>query len=413
MSKHNKLTYFFNDGKEDHPDVSFQYSSRQNRPGQTSPRQNRSTDATERPVSMNNKLNKPTANTDKEGNRTLQYGERPSYESISLPIHKNRKRTSPAWPLSNQGGTFGQGHSFQSKKTSKRPYWQAKGSTKDTVRSLSKALMITLSAIGIGILLGMMVLSSFSNLGNNQLTTINGGTNQQVVNGNGEVADDGDVGGAANVEGTGTTLSLPSQTYHVVQAGAFSDLEAAQDVEQRLTEKGWAGMVLDTEEPYRFYVGMASSREHIIAVSHPIQKEGVDVYLREHGTASVDQALVSLDEDIIEEVPLFVQLGDDLIKELTQIAADGLNNSDYELNEEQWQELQELHRQFLQSGQTVFNAWGGKEEELGEEMMRQLTTAVSTVETYKDQRHASYLWRIQQSVLNYLRVYETLLMEIQ
>ena len=208
-------------------------------------------------------------------------------------------------------------------------------------------------------------------------------------------------------------LQLPAKSFYVVQAGAFSDLNAARDILQEHKEKGWAGLLLEGAAPYKFYIGIASSKEQAKLLGSYYEGKVPEIYVKEHSTPDVKGAIVRINQQLLAKLPSFLAKGEQLIDFLGDISSNGLYVEGYELAAPDWQEIQELHRTFLQEGREIFGNWKGEGKGSGEQLLHQLTQGVNALETYKKQKHTSYLWQVQQSSLQYLLEYEKLIASLE
>jgi hypothetical protein len=282
-------------------------------------------------------------------------------------------------------------------------------------KTSSKVFLTAGAAIGVGILIGMMVLSVFSNfadipvsqktnnpspdkteattvVGDEEAASLDGATLEIIPSGN---VQDG-------------TVQLPTRSYYVVQAGAFSELESGRRTLDIHKSNGWAGLLLEEGTPYRFYIGLAGSKEDAGQLSAYYNNQGVETYVKEHLTPHVKGAKVQVEENVLQLLPGFLTKGDQLIIKLGKVTAAGIQDPTYTLSLEEWKSIQELHMTFLQEGKQLFSKWDGEEKKYGEQMVHNLNSGVNALEAFRKKQHVSYLWQVQQSSLNYLNEYENL-----
>jgi hypothetical protein len=333
-------------------------------------------------------------------------------------------RRSPSLPLS------------RSHKRNKNDLWKTKGyrarENKDFFMSLkksSKVLLIAGSAIGVGLLFGMIALSIFSNLsdGKAEPTAIVNKNNQDPSTPQDSrnqdktpTSEDTNLDGASSESGgesenpqlvptgqvQGNIIELPSRSYYVVQAGAFTEESAGKMMIEEYKQKGWPGMLLGEKSPYRLYVGMSQTKEGAMLVGRYFQEQNVQIYVKEHLTLPVSQVEVQAKEEVLQLLPAFLAKGDQLVAKLGEISSNGIMDAEYELKLEEWNRVQELHRNFIQEGKPLFSNWPGKQKQIGEQMIRHLNIGVNALETYRKQSHVTYLWQVQQASLQYLNEYE-------
>jgi hypothetical protein len=333
-------------------------------------------------------------------------------------------RRSPSLPIS------------RSHRRNQNDLWNPKGNrsreNKDFFMSFkrsSKILLIAGSAIGVGLLFGMIALSIFSNLsdGKNEPTAIvnkdnqdsstpQAGQNQDKI----PTSEDSNLEGVSSEAGgesenpqlipsgqvQGNILELPSRSYYVVQAGAFTEESAGKMIIEEYKQNGWPGMLLGDEAPYRLYVGMSQTKEGAMLVGRYFQEQNVQIYVKEHQTPPVSQVEVQANEEALQLLPTFLAKGDQLVAKLGEISSNGIMDAEYQLTLEEWNGVQELHRNFIQEGKQLFSNWPGNEKQMGEQMIHHLNIGVNALETYRKQSHGAYLWQVQQAVLQYLNEYE-------
>jgi hypothetical protein len=282
------------------------------------------------------------------------------------------------------------------------------------LKTSSKVFLTAGAAIGVGILIGMMVLSVFSNFADapvSQATNTSQNTTEAttvVGNEEGTILGDAtlEIIPSGNVQDG--TVQLPTRSYYVVQAGAFSEVESGRRTLDIHKSNGWAGLLLEEGAPYRFYIGLAGSKEDASQLSAYYNNQGVETYVKEHLTPHVKEAKVQVDENVLQLLPAFLTKGDQLIIKLGKVTATGIQDPTYTLSPEEWKSIQELHMTFLQEGKQLFSKWGGDEKKYGEQMVHNLNTGVNALEAFQKKQHVSYLWQVQQSSLNYMNEYENL-----
>lgn len=264
------------------------------------------------------------------------------------------------------------------------------------------------TAIGVGVLLGAMVLSIFSSLEEKtSLTSSQKSSIQQTQQSEAQtVSVDGET---PLLIPTGSVenglIQLPAKSYFVVQAGAFSDLTAAKDVLQKHQQAGYSGILLEDAEPYRFFIGIGSTKEEASKIAAVYKEQGMETYVREHIVAEVSDGKLAADPESLTKLPTFLNKSDQLVAKLNQVVSKGMGDPTYKLSAEEWKKLQNLHQSILKEGK-LFSTWQGEEKKVGEQMVHHLTKGVTTLETFKNQNHLAYLWQTQQATLDYMKEYE-------
>lgn len=287
-------------------------------------------------------------------------------------------------------------------------------------RKSYKVILNVGAAIGVGILLGIMVLSIFSSL-NKEIdpeAAAQKDVEQGMVN-----------GPSTGIEGneqasdeipllipTGSLedgiLQLPGRSYYVIQAGAFSDIEAAKEILQNHQSAGYPGILLGDQAPYRFYIGVAPTKEEVNQIANVYKEQGIEIFVREHKRSDM-VGQVHVDQEHTKLFPGLLSKGDQLVEQMCKITGQGIGSLDHQLSAKEWNQLQELHRAVLDEGRQVFSSWQGEGKKNGEQLLHHLTTGVNALETYRKQNHAVYLWQTQQAVLEYLKEYEKFVSAVQ
>ncbi|GAB7386556.1 hypothetical protein BSNK01_03910 [Bacillaceae bacterium] len=281
-------------------------------------------------------------------------------------------------------------------------------------RPWAQILLPALGAVALGILFGLLVLTTFAGEGRE---------NDAALSPAGKPASDAPpAAGApesaipergANAAAPKASFVPPAQTYYVVQAGAFSDRERAEDVRDEYLRKGWAGIIV-SQKPYYLFSGVAKEREQAMLLVRFYEKQGIPVYLKEWVIAGNDPLAVPLQEGDGGPSSFFAQ-AERLFGLFTSFSAAGIAGN--HMQEEQgsgggqavrWQEMQELHRAALEAGRRLFTGLAEGERQAGEAMLNGLTKAFTAAEHYRKQPSQAYLWQVQQAMLEYVQSYQAL-----
>ena len=264
----------------------------------------------------------------------------------------------------------------------------------------SKLVMVACSAVAVGIIMGLMVLSFFAQEPGQEQAAIP--TERSL----GDPADEKTLLiPAGYVEKD--HLYLPSRTYYVLQAGAFSDQHAAQKMNEEIKEEGFPAAIFPTSEAYRVYLALGSNQDEGAGLSQLLEGENFDVYVRTHETQQIELNIGKVEEKL-DLLPTFLAISDQLLNQLLKLSTAVLVQEEA-IAEEDLKNVEEMHRKLLLEVQQVLNQASTPMAEHVEQLMRILTVGVSAVEAYTKQPHTSYAWQIQQAGLNYLFQYERLL----
>jgi hypothetical protein len=269
-------------------------------------------------------------------------------------------------------------------------------------------LILTIgSAVGIGVLLGLLILTIFGQL-NEQSPPVH---LEQGLQGEVERSNVSD--GALDeppllippvVTEEGTT-TLPARVYHVVQAGAFSEREKAHEGYQQLKSLGFSGLLLEDDSIQRLLIGMAAERGHAVKLAAYFVEQELETFVREHVTAEV-QLSHPANEVVVEALTRFLNTGDRLLGRIAGIAMLGITDSEYQLSLAEWNDLKDTHHQFVNETRLLQSSWS--EQEGFEQMARHIAEAMHALETFRKQPHQVWLWSVQDELLGYLQSYENI-----
>lgn len=351
-------------------------------------------------------------------NRTHSYSYRPPYRSIQSAQDVAWQREEDEPKASYMEGTP------LSYRVTKRKNW------KTGVKKSTRLFLVASSAIIVGLILGIAVLNIFSNLAEepNQAEASPIGTSsptlQERLEAQGAQGNPSDAMGQSSAQsskgvetldpsappataGTGE-LQWPSRTYYFVQAGAFSSSQAAQVMLQEYKDQGYPGTMLEQGNSFHLFVGVSGTKEEAQSLSQYYEEQGMESYVKELSFPQVSFSSNGQES----QWELFASLlgtGDQLVTLLSRFASQGLKEGQYEITAEEWKSLQELHKDYLHTEKRVWGDWEGRERQTGEEMNKQLSTAVNAIETYRQQKHRSFLWQSQQALLHYVQAYYELI----
>ncbi|WP_202080232.1 SPOR domain-containing protein [Caldalkalibacillus salinus] len=299
----------------------------------------------------------------------------------------------------------------------RRPHLRSQSMRKRVQRS-SKVVLTALSAIGLGLVLGMTVLSFFSQLeertaGTQQEPTLQdqGGENREGLS----QSESGDLAWTGNSEQRTVQSEgsfIPMQGFYVVQAGVFSDIETAQPYSQTWRDEGRAAVILNHDEQHRLYVGISPSQEGARVLGDFLEDKGKETYVRTHDVAP---ALTSLGVDPAQTNPSHpevIQMGEQLWQALCDISSSGITDPSSALTEEEWQTVRGLHRDMLQQNQDIEET-SGELQSVHQVMVKHLGSAMNALEMFQKQQHVGYLWQVQQAALKYLQEAEQVVYNVK
>ncbi|GAA0355151.1 SPOR domain-containing protein [Bacillus horti] len=299
----------------------------------------------------------------------------------------------------------------------------------------TKLIMVAGSAIVLGILLGLSVLAVFSNLSEPQGEAHNGPGQSpsisQSANGEGQQSS-----GSMNQNGspshstpkdqsdllinpsvtspTGSinigNVQLPIKSYHVVQAGAFSEKQAAEVMLQQLLADGYPGIIRGEQAPFQLLVGIADSKEEAQKIGQYYESQNYEIYVKDWNVT--EPGNLSLSEGQAKQLAAFLAQGEELFQLTSKASIDRVEGAT-PITSQQWEKLQLSHRQFLQLGKGITDSWENGTAKNGvEQISKSIIGAINALESYRQEPHQSYLWNVQQALLEFSRGYESLVTSI-
>ena len=414
MAKKNQMTFIFpQDQEADHPDPQMTFDYRADYPREQKARRAPTAQADKDTASE-----KSTAQGFSAGTNERAASEKPVQPAWDDPHQILARPKKPGLPFSayqKRHRPKGRRNDPISRRKTDRPFWSNKKGW--------KALLTAGAAMIAGLVMGLTVLSVFSNLSSEE--KMNHAGNESME---GRVPDlnasdaaemnDGEQGASLGTDAphlipAGSVedgvVTLPSRSYYVVQAGVFSEEDKAQSAVEQLADADLSGLLMREDDAYRLYAGIGVERETADTVAQMVQEKGFETYVREHVIADISGQQVDVEEDALSMLPTFLAKGDELVAQLSGVTVNGLSTPDYTFSDETWTDLQNRHHAFLEEGKPLFQAWQGEEQAIGQQMMREMNSAFQALENYKNETHPAYLWLVQQALLNYVQQYGQLI----
>ncbi|WP_139490271.1 hypothetical protein [Brevibacillus dissolubilis] len=225
-----------------------------------------------------------------------------------------------------------------------------------------------------------------------------------------------ETGGAGEGERVPVAVELPEQSFFMVQAGVFSDGEAAQTAIQPLDSQGFPHFMYEmTDGKKHLFIAAASSRDQILGMASFYKEKQMEVFVKEVKMAAertnleLTQAPTLNVGTAANQGPLyeFFQSGANLSKELTTWSSQVINNpaETKAMPKEQLDKLTSLHRQFLEQSRLIQPLLPKEAQPHATEMINSLNKAVTTVKELKSNNAVSYAWQVQKGILTYLEHY--------
>lgn len=313
----------------------------------------------------------------------------------------NRKRISIILPSKNQS-TYKHDDPFQ---TMHKPQEVARGkSMNNPFQPLDgsirlKVVFIIGSAMVIGMMMGLVVLSVFSNLGEEQAGS--NGTRSPAIIDDGDHDENDDMQELPPSEQS-EIGSIQERSYYAIQAGVFEDEQAAHLMLEGLNVRGYAGLLLQENDTFRLYLGISPVRDDVQQVATYLEQQGIETYIREHVSSPLSQSVTQQHSNILTYAGLLDQ-ADSLLAQFTAHAAHTLQGNGQALSDDNWMKLQNEHLRLLTTGESLLDDWDGQQRQLVENLLHHLSTGLNALQAYRQQPHDSYLWQVQQAGLQYVQ----------
>ncbi|MCC2683527.1 MAG: hypothetical protein K0R75_426 [Paenibacillaceae bacterium] len=207
------------------------------------------------------------------------------------------------------------------------------------------------------------------------------------------------------------SIDLPAVTYSFLQNGVFSTEKSASSAEDELRKKGLAA-ASEPGEKYTVYVGVAANRDDALALSHKLQSQQVDVYIKNVALPAMKQVSWSGDSKA-DGLGAFLSQGRQLIDKLDKQTVSHLNAT--KLTTPSVQDVQTLkadHQAWTGLYANVAAGAPATAKSTLQSMSNAMNTAVISLDEYQKNPSAAYLWQAQSSILQYILAEKTLLTAI-
>jgi stage II sporulation protein B len=207
------------------------------------------------------------------------------------------------------------------------------------------------------------------------------------------------------------SIDLPAVTYSFLQNGVFSSEKSAASAESELRKKGLAA-ASEAGEKYTVYVGVTANRDDALALSHKLQAQQVDVYIKNVAMPAMKQVSWGGNSKA-DGLGAFLSQGRQLIDRLDRQTVSHLNET--KLTAPSAQDVQTLkadHQAWTGLFADVTSGAPATAKSTLQSMSNAMNTAVISLDEYQKNPSAAYLWQAQTSILQYILSEKTLLTAI-
>ncbi|CAG7655353.1 hypothetical protein ACFQI7_20960 [Paenibacillus allorhizosphaerae] len=283
-------------------------------------------------------------------------------------------------------------------------------------------LKITTSVTGAvvtGVAFGFLVLSMFS--GDDEASKIKPGGADAAVRQVQGVVKQGDAGNqpadagtkapadatavSGSISGAGATtagvaVNLPAKSYTFLQGGVFSSAQSAETESANFKKKGLAG-VYDSGDKFPVYVGMATNRDEALGLSAQFQQKKIEVLLKPYDIPSVTKVKWNGKQaDVLQN---YMGQGDKLVSLIASLSVSSLGNAKpAAIDEKALQTIKTTHQSWSGSASAVSDGLGDPGKSILPKMNSALNQAVVSLDEYKKNPSAAYMWQAQSSLMQYI-----------
>jgi hypothetical protein len=256
-------------------------------------------------------------------------------------------------------------------------------------------LVTVLGAIAVGIIFGSIVLLFFKS-GMLEETAPNSQKPLQVSQATSGKQDTPSKSIKAADQST-QSITIPSESAFVVQAGVFSDEKSAQTVVSKIKAKGWPiGMM--GQNPVHLFLGMVGTHDQAIVLKS--QFKDLDVYIK---TFDIEAQTVSVK---VKEGQSTSQAEWDQWAGAENKFIEGTNQAIVQafakgkLEDDTMKAVTAAHRDLLEKGRDLFNKLPDQSQSLGNHLLNDYSKMAAALERYSKQPSQGYLWQAEQSSLD-------------
>jgi len=264
-------------------------------------------------------------------------------------------------------------------------------------------------AILTGIVLGMFVLSMFRGEANplpnsnnestvdNRLPAVQNETGQTSL----DIGKESSlITGDPNNSNALTAVSLPEQTYFLIQNGVFSTLEGANLAVQQLKDRGLSGAVSQGDQ-FSVYAGATVDKEDALLLSHYLQSETLEVFIKPYVLPAVKQITWTGEKG--DQIQGYMETSRSLATLILGMTTAGLQDSNVNtLPDSNKQLVQQEHKAWTEAANQLAAASTEDVKVLVQQMNKSLNSAVLTLEQYDKNPTEVYLWQAQAAVSEHI-----------
>ncbi|HET7657889.1 MAG TPA: hypothetical protein VFK37_06315 [Bacillales bacterium] len=228
------------------------------------------------------------------------------------------------------------------------------------------------SAVVVGVLMGMIVLSIFTVQHHTNPTTDTPASETAALQ----------TSQSPETDNTAVSADNLDLTLQIVQGAAFSTKAHGQTAANELKNSGFAAVLNQANQSIHLFIGVGLNKGNTEALGKVYKQHGQNVYVKTFPIqVNGGQLNGKVHKFLGEAKPVLVKL--------IQGSVEGLISGDTGLSNSEWNELQSQVKQIKNDSTQETQS-----------LMVDLTAAVNAFGTYRDQSNPSSLWQVQQALLD-------------
>lgn len=206
-------------------------------------------------------------------------------------------------------------------------------------------------------------------------------------------------GGINDQEAASVSVSIPQQTFYMLQYGVFSTAERAEQAKGELTQSGIAAFG-DSSAENRVYAGVSPDREQAKLLSSQLKGEGVELYVREIVLPGAQSAVFAGEAAAFD---IFFEVSGDLAANLSSLSASLLGQeTPGPVDEETMKTITGLHLQWTEAVKLISPGMSLETGASLKIMEQEMSGAITALTEYNKNRSKGHLWEIQAGMMNYI-----------
>lgn len=208
----------------------------------------------------------------------------------------------------------------------------------------------------------------------------------------GLAADNGDVPASA----LEANISMPAQSFILLQNGKFSTAEAAANASQALDQGGYASAT-ETDEFYYVYAGIAADRDSIQPLAAKLKAENYEIYAKEVALPALNHVTWNAATDTLQA---YLMETDKVVRMMSGLTLIHLEEeAATPIDAASLQALKEVHQSWSQQAAKVGAGAPETAKAQLQKMHNAINTAVKSLEAYSAKPAASLLGQAQTNLM--------------